>query len=238
MSEQGTSHTGEIVASIAHDLRSPLNAIIGFSRVMLKGIDGPLSEMQATDLQAVYANGQAMLEMVDDLIDLAKAESGWLTPVPAPVHFPLLVQKACSLSGSASRPILVAYPGGEDLPPAYADLAQAQKAVDGLVVAATHLAGPGEIAVELTDDGMDVAMKVTCTSAEGLAPEAPHTIEAFRTSGASPEHRVNRTSLKLLVSSRLAALNGGTVQVMESSQTALALVMRLPCSPTRVSGGY
>ena len=104
MSEQGTSHTAKIVASIAHDLRSPLNAVIGFSRVMLKGIDGPLSEMQATDLQAVYANGQAMLEMVDDLIDLAKAESGWLTPVPALVHVPLLVQKACSLLGRRLGP--------------------------------------------------------------------------------------------------------------------------------------
>lgn len=230
MSEHETSHTAEIIASLAHDLRSPLNAVIGFSRVMLKGIDGPLADMQATDLQAIYANGQAMLEMVDDLIDLAKVEAGWLPPAPAPVHVPLLVQKARSLLGSASRPIHVAYPDGEDLSPAYADLAQAQKAVDRLVVATAHLAGSGEIAVALYDDETHVVIEVTCTNAQGLAPETPHTLEAFRTSGASPQYRVNRTSLKLLLSSRLAAVNGGAVEVIRSSQTELVLAMRLPLS--------
>jgi signal transduction histidine kinase len=230
MSEQRTPNTAQVVASIAHDLRSLLNAVIGFSRVMLKGIDGPLAEMQATDLQAIHASGQAMLEMVDDIIDLAKAEAGWLTPMPDAIHVPLLIQKACSLFGSASRIIQVAYPRGEDLPPAYADLAQVQKAIDRLIAAAVHLAGPGEIVVEPCAHETGVTIKVTCTSAEGLASEAPHILEAFRTSGSSLEHRVNPTALKLLVSSRLAAVNGGALQVSESSQTELVLVMRLPIS--------
>jgi signal transduction histidine kinase len=236
MSEHRASHTAEIVASIAHDLRSPLNAVIGFSRVMLKGIDGPLSEMQATDLQAIYANGQAMLEMVDDLIDVAKAEAGWLTPVPVSVYVPQLVQKACSSGGSASPLIPMICPSGADLPSACADLAQAQKAVDRLVAAAILLAGSGEIAVELSADDTDVIIELTCTCPDGLAPEAPHILEAFRTSGASLEHRVTRTSLKLLVSSRLAAMNGGAVQIISTSQAELALAMRLPLSQPAGSG--
>ena len=52
MSKDSVLQTAHVVASIAHDLRSPLNAVLGFSRVLLKGIDGPLSDQQTADLEA------------------------------------------------------------------------------------------------------------------------------------------------------------------------------------------
>ncbi len=75
-----------------------------------------------------------------------------------------------------------------------------------------------------------MTIQVTCTSAEGLASETPHILKAVRTSGSSLEHRISPTALKLLVSSKLAAVNGGELRVSESSQTELVLVMRLPVS--------
>jgi signal transduction histidine kinase len=56
----------------SHDLKTPLNAIIGFSKVVLKGIDGPINEMQLTDLTSVNANGQRMLVHLTNLVDIAR----------------------------------------------------------------------------------------------------------------------------------------------------------------------
>ena len=66
----------EFLSWASHDLKTPLNAIIGFSKVVLKGIDGPVNEMQVTDLTSVHANGQRMLALVSNLVDMARINRG------------------------------------------------------------------------------------------------------------------------------------------------------------------
>ena len=64
------------LANMSHALREPLNNIIGFSRLILKGIDGPISEQQRSDLEIVHADGQHLLGLINDLLDVAKIEAG------------------------------------------------------------------------------------------------------------------------------------------------------------------
>ena len=52
----------QFLANMSHELRTPLNSIIGFSRVILKGIDGPVNDMQTQDLGAIYNSGQHLLK--------------------------------------------------------------------------------------------------------------------------------------------------------------------------------
>ncbi len=61
---------------MSHELRTPLNSIIGFSRVILKDIDGPLTDLQRTDLQAIYESGQHLLGLINDVLDVSKIEAG------------------------------------------------------------------------------------------------------------------------------------------------------------------
>ena len=67
----------QFLANMSHELRTPLNSIIGFSRVILKGIDGPLTEMQETDLSAIHHSGQHLLGLINDILDLSKIEARW-----------------------------------------------------------------------------------------------------------------------------------------------------------------
>ncbi|MCP4535820.1 MAG: hypothetical protein GY832_01575 [Chloroflexi bacterium] len=64
------------LSNISHELRTPLNSIIGFSRVLLQGIDGPLSEEQTTDIKAIHNSGQHMLEMINNLLELVRLREG------------------------------------------------------------------------------------------------------------------------------------------------------------------
>ncbi|MBZ0286504.1 MAG: GAF domain-containing protein, partial [Anaerolineae bacterium] len=66
----------DFLANMSHELRTPLNSIIGFSRVILKGIDGPLTEMQEQDLSTIYNSGQHLLGLINDILDQAKINSG------------------------------------------------------------------------------------------------------------------------------------------------------------------
>ncbi|NIV33341.1 MAG: GAF domain-containing protein, partial [Anaerolineae bacterium] len=66
----------QFLANMSHELRTPLNSIIGFSRVMLKGIDGPLTELQAADLQSIHNSGQHLLSLINSILDMSKIEAG------------------------------------------------------------------------------------------------------------------------------------------------------------------
>jgi GAF domain-containing protein len=65
----------QFLANMSHELRTPLNSIIGFSRVILKGIDGPLTELQSQDLTTIYDSGRHLLGLVNDILDQAKIQS-------------------------------------------------------------------------------------------------------------------------------------------------------------------
>ena len=171
MAENKNPETATVLASFAHDLRSPLNAVIGFSRIMLKGIDGPLSEMQAADLEAINTNGNTMLQMVDNLIDLAKAESGWLTPSPAAVHVHPLLEKVISLTMPMAKEqdIEVDYRANASTPPVQVDQSLTQKAIEKLLAAAMRLAGSGKLAVttDASEDSVTIRMTLERVGDDG-----------------------------------------------------------------------
>ncbi|MEJ5223081.1 MAG: histidine kinase dimerization/phospho-acceptor domain-containing protein, partial [Anaerolineales bacterium] len=60
----------------SHDFKTPLNAVIGFTKVVLKGIDGPVNDMQVTDLTTAHTGGQRMLNLVSMLVDIARLNIG------------------------------------------------------------------------------------------------------------------------------------------------------------------
>jgi PAS domain S-box-containing protein len=64
------------LASMSHELRTPLNAVLGFTGTILLGLSGPLTETQKHQLEIVQASGKHLLSIINDLLDLAKIESG------------------------------------------------------------------------------------------------------------------------------------------------------------------
>ena len=68
------------VSREAHDLKSPFNRILGFTRMVLKGMDGPLTDLQREDLTTVYENSRQAMSFVSNLIDMARLSRGEKTP--------------------------------------------------------------------------------------------------------------------------------------------------------------
>lgn len=66
----------EFLANMSHELRTPLNAVIGFSALMHAGKAGPLSETQQEYLGDILTSSRHLLQLINDVLDLAKVESG------------------------------------------------------------------------------------------------------------------------------------------------------------------
>jgi signal transduction histidine kinase len=76
MAREANRLKSEFLSTMSHELRTPLNAIIGFSDTMMAGMSGPLTEKQQHKLTRINLNSKRLLDLINDLLDLAKIEAG------------------------------------------------------------------------------------------------------------------------------------------------------------------
>jgi signal transduction histidine kinase len=74
--ETGRFDLNDFLDWASHDLKTPLNAVIGFTKVVIKGIDGPINETQNTDLTTAFTSGQRMLALISQLVEIARINKG------------------------------------------------------------------------------------------------------------------------------------------------------------------
>jgi two-component system cell cycle sensor histidine kinase PleC len=74
--EEANQTKSKFLANMSHELRTPLNAVIGFSEVLLQRMFGDLNAKQDEYLKDIYASGQHLLSLINDILDLSKIEAG------------------------------------------------------------------------------------------------------------------------------------------------------------------
>ena len=89
---QGDRLKSEFLANMSHELRTPLNSIIGYTDVLLMGLDGDLDGEIKDDLEAIHDNGQHLLSLINDILDLARIEAGRMNLEISDVDIPALLQ--------------------------------------------------------------------------------------------------------------------------------------------------
>jgi signal transduction histidine kinase len=76
--EDNEAFKARFLANMSQELRGPLNSILGFSRLMLKGFDGTLSEEQAADIQRIHGNSEHLLDLINDILAISEIQAGLL----------------------------------------------------------------------------------------------------------------------------------------------------------------
>jgi PAS domain S-box-containing protein len=218
------------LASMSHELRTPLNAIIGFTGTLLMGLPGPLNEAQTHQLQLVETSGQHLLSLINDLLDLAKIESGKVEIAPELIDCcdvvrdvaqsmrPLAEQKGVQLDTDL--------PAGSCM--ALADRRALGQILINLVHNAIKFTGDGDVHLTMTND-RPLTIRVSDTG-PGIAPEDQSRIfQAFERSSGVDSHGDEGTGLGLYISHKLAELMGFEITVSSTpgkgSTFALALTV-------------
>jgi GAF domain-containing protein/CheY-like chemotaxis protein/HAMP domain-containing protein len=216
----------EFLASMSHELRTPLNSIIGFSRVILKGIDGPLTDLQTTDLTAIHSAGQHLLGLINDILDLSKIEAGKLELAFDEVNLQEVIKSVMSTAVGLTkdRPIELLQDVPDDLPTVWADQMRVRQIVLNLVSNATKFTDHGSITVraELVEEPplhgegdlplIDFVKVSVIDTGIGIAEkDMPKLFKAFQQVDASSSRRAGGTGLGLNITKQLVEMHGGRI---------------------------
>ncbi len=203
----------QFLANMSHELRTPLNSIIGFSRVILKGIDGPVTDLQQQDLTAIYNSGQHLLGLINDILDLSKIEAGKMELTLDEVDIEKLIKSVMStvMGLIKDKPVRLVDDIEENLPAVKADSMRIRQILINLFSNAAKFTDEGTIVVTAKRDGEKVRIGVT-DSGPGISPEDQEKLfQAFSQVDASATRATGGSGLGLSISKQLVEMHGGKI---------------------------
>ncbi|HEX2198779.1 MAG TPA: MASE1 domain-containing protein [Burkholderiales bacterium] len=233
--EKASEAKSQFLANMSHELRTPLNSLLILARLLADNAGGNLTDKQVQFAQTIYDSGMDLLSLINDLLDLAKIESGAVTALHlAPAR---LDELAADLERSFAQ---VAQDKGLEfrialdpaLPPAIrtdtARLKQVLKNLlanafkftrQGSVVLRVSPVEPGRIAFEVIDTGI------------GIPPEKQRIIfDAFQQADGTTSRQYGGTGLGLSISRELARLLGGELEVASEPGRGSTFTLLVPAS--------
>jgi signal transduction histidine kinase/CheY-like chemotaxis protein len=224
----------EFLAVISHELRSPLNAILGWNRILsLKRHDD--TEV-ASITPRIEHSAKAQLKMVNDLLDLGRVGTGKLTIRPRPMQLGPMVKMAVELARPAatSRGITLFCEVASGAGQVRGDADRLQQVVGNLLSNAVKFTSSGgQVRVSLRD--MEGLAELTVTdTGQGIAPELlPHVFDRFRQGDSSSTRHSGGLGLGLTLVHEIVLLHGGTVSASSpGSGAGAAFVVKLPVVST------
>lgn len=221
----------EFLATMSHELRTPMNAILGFAQILLRQYQDPLTSQQTNIVQRILNNAQNLLQMINEVLDFSKLESGEMTLSVS--EFDLV--KSIRLTVEELR--FLAQQKGLRLktdlqlsnPLVVSDSNFLRRIVINLVSNAIKFTNNGEIAVrvrEITPDRLAIAVLDTGI---GIASQDLETIfEEFRQVDRSLTRHYQGTGLGLAITNSLVKMLGGTITVESRLGQGSTFTVELP----------
>jgi signal transduction histidine kinase len=201
------------LANMSHELRTPLNSILGFADVMLEGLDGDLTEYMDNDLHLIQKNGQHLLHLINDVLDMAKIESGRmnLSPERFPIHNILeeVTSITSTLASEKNLSLFIDERSDQEIE-VYADNTRLRQVMINLVNNSIKFTEKGQIVISAQPvEGARLLITVKDTGI-GIPPDKVEAIfQEFTQVDSSTTRKAGGTGLGLPISRRLVEMHGG-----------------------------
>jgi thioredoxin len=227
----------DFLAHMSHELRTPLNAVIGFSEIIARELFGPVGEKRYAEYaRDIHASGTHLLNVIGDILDISKAESGSAELDEAPIATPALAAACLRLIAprAAVGQVRVASDLASGLPMVRADERRMKQVLINLLANAVKFTPPGGL-VTLTarldgDGGLELC--VTDTGIGMRAEDIPRALEPFAQIDSARARRLEGTGLGLPLSRKLVELHGGTLSIRSEIDKGTTVAVRLPATRT------
>jgi len=216
--QEASRAKSQFMANMSHEIRTPMNGVLGMTELLL---DGPLAPGQREYLELVRVSARGLLTLIDDVLDFSKMEVAKLRLNPTNFDLRRLVEQTVGMLRvrAIDKGLDLQVAVSADVPDLlYGDPARLRQILINLLGNAIKFTEAGGVSLHVSlappeGEGLRLAFAVT-DSGPGIAPADQHRIfEAFAQADGSLTRRYGGTGLGLTISSELAGMMGGRIDV-------------------------
>ena len=210
-----SQHKSQFLANMSHELRTPLNAILGYGELLIDGIYGALPEKAQGVLERVQNNGQHLLALINDVLDLAKIEAGQLTLALDDYNLPELVRGVVTATEplAAAKGLRLTAMLQDGMPMAHGDARRVSQVLLNLVGNAIKFTDHGEVEISATAEGRQFVLTVRDTGPGIADADQERIFGEFQQIDNTNTRKQGGTGLGLAISKRMIEMQGGMISV-------------------------
>lgn len=220
----------EFLANMSHEIRTPLNAILGYSECLFSGLNGELNPSQQESLGKVIRAGNNLLEIINDILDLSKLESGHMRLQLERVDLIQIILHCIELLEPLARqknlPILFS--------PLYstswiiADEVKIRQCISNLLSNAIKFTEVGSVSIEIQEKPQEVMICVSDTGIGINAEDQKRIFSMFTQVDGSMTKKYKGTGLGLTIAKNFAEMHKGTLIVKSRPEIGSSFILSLP----------
>ncbi len=232
VAEAANRSKSAFLANMSHELRTPLNAIIGFSGMINASMFGPLDDKYVEYADIIGASGRHLLAIINDILDLAKADADKLSLVEEQVDLAEVVGLGSKIVQDIARQARIDFASEivEPLPQVIGDPAKLTQILVNLLTNAIKFSDPGgrvRLKVEEAPD-QGVTFCVEDTGIGMSADEITVALKPFGQIDTSLNRKHDGVGLGLPLTKRLIELHGGAMEIESKPGKGTVVTVRLP----------
>ena len=235
--EQASALKSQFLANMSHEFRTPLNAILGYTHMLLHGVSGPVSDAQRKSLSRIDSNSRHLLTLINDILDITRIEAGRMPLTITTFALPDLIDEVMAeLEPIIRRSNLdVQRRIRGPLPKLRSDRSKVKQIVLNLLSNALKFTPEGRVTISVKPSPKEPAIIIAVAdTGPGIAAEDQGKVfEDFRQLDTSPTRQYGGTGLGLSICRRLAQMLGGTIELDSRVDRGSTFLLRLPVKARR-----
>ena len=228
--EEANRLKSEFLSNMSHELRTPLNSVMALSRVLMTQSKDKLSEEELNYLEIIERNGQTLLSLINDILDLSKIEAGRMDVSPrffsVSSTIEMIMERLEPVAGQKGIEMIQMIPA--HFVQVESDEARVHQILQNLIGNAVKFTEKGRVTVSAKSDAENVHIEVADTGIGISAKHLPHIFEEFRQVDGTSTRPYEGTGLGLTIAHKAAKMLGGNLSVGSALGKGSTFTLTLP----------